>query len=791
LLWVFCFRRVVKWKASPLVPVLICAGVTACFCLLEWLGETQPRFTFFKRLEWITYDWRVKEAAWHSSPVATNLGFVAMDEGSIDAVLNGSLPYRFGVLWPRQVYGRLVDELSAQGARVVGMDVLFSELRPDHPEMETATGNIPSDVFFANSLRRSGRVFLATEEDLFPPELFTTNALGVAHISAQPETDGILRRTHAFIEVREWHPVIKTAAREFGWDLNRFTVGELKLLFPRQDGAGTNSLSLNAEGQFNVGVLERAVVGNTTNPVVWRLAPPFRDHRLWHLGLAMAAYELNLDLDRALVDLKNGQITISNAQGVQRVLPVDQAGRFYINWSVGLKDPRLTTRPIEHLLNQYEARRAGRMEAVTNEWAGKLVVVGSTALGNNLSDRGATPLEQQTYLVSDYWNVANSVLVDRFIHPAGLPARLLIIALFGVLSGFLSLNSRTLVAVGSIGSVAMAYAVLAFWLFIKSGLWLPLVMPVVGSLATTHVILITYLVRVEKRLRRHTKEIFSRVVSPDIVRELLDQEKLQLGGAQRRVTIFFADIRGFTEVTDRSRQRADEFVARRNLAGAEAERHFDTEAEVVLNTINPYLGAVADVIRNHGGSLDKYIGDCVMAFWGAPTANSRHAASCVRAAIEAQRAVLELNHQRQAENDRRVEENFRRATAGQDPLPMLDILTLGSGINTGVVTVGMVGSEAHLMNYTVFGREVNLASRLEGASGRARILIGEATHRDLLRDDPELAALCVEHPPLALKGFRDTVKSYEVLWRPADVSGAEAGQTMTLVRSKAQGEMPS
>jgi len=258
----------------------------------------------------------------------------------------------------------------------------------------------------------------------------------------------------------------------------------------------------------------------------------------------------------------------------------------------------------------------------------------------------------------------------------------------------------------------------------------------------------------------------------------------RLGGARRRITIFFADVRGFTEVTDRSRQRAEEFVAKRNLIGEEAELHFDAEAEAVLNTVNPYLSAVADVIKKHGGSLDKYIGDCVMAFWGAPGTNPRHATACVRAAVEAQRAVLEMNHQRQAENDRRVEENFRRTSASQEPLPMLDLLTLGSGINTGVVIVGMVGSEAHFMNYTVFGREVNLASRLEGASGRARILISEETHRELVRDDPELASLCREHPPLTLKGFRDVVKAYEVVWKPTDVSADEAGQTVTMIRSK-------
>ena len=115
---------------------------------------------------------------------------------------------------------------------------------------------------------------------------------------------------------------------------------------------------------------------------------------------------------------------------------------------------------------------------------------------------------------------------------------------------------------------------------------------------------------------------------------------------------------------------------------------------------------------------------------------------------------------------------------------MLEILSLGSGINTGAVTIGMIGSEQHGMNYTVFGREVNLASRLESASGRARILIGERTYQELLRDEPELAATCREQPPIELKGFRDPVKAYEVPWRPQDVSPADAGQSQTFIRDK-------
>jgi adenylate cyclase len=177
---------------------------------------------------------------------------------------------------------------------------------------------------------------------------------------------------------------------------------------------------------------------------------------------------------------------------------------------------------------------------------------------------------------------------------------------------------------------------------------------------------------------------------------------------------------------------------------------------------------IADKVKEHNGTLDKYIGDCVMAFWGAPTPNERHAVDCVRAAIGAQCAIYELNLQRAAENKRRERENEARQASGQATLPMLTLLALGSGINTGDVTVGLMGSDAHILNYTVFGREVNLASRLEGVSGRGRIIISDTTFKELKSLDPKLAAACVELPPEQLKGFRDVVQIYEVKWREID-----------------------
>jgi adenylate cyclase len=144
--------------------------------------------------------------------------------------------------------------------------------------------------------------------------------------------------------------------------------------------------------------------------------------------------------------------------------------------------------------------------------------------------------------------------------------------------------------------------------------------------------------------------------------------------------------------------------------------------------VNLYLATIAEVIKKNDGVLDKYIGDCVMAFWNAPMANEKHAVAAVRAAIDSQRAIYELNVRREAENPARQAENEKRIAAGLPSRPLHTSLQLGTGINSGLVTVGLMGSEEHGFNYTVFGREVNLASRLEGVSGSGRIIISDLTY---------------------------------------------------------------
>jgi class 3 adenylate cyclase/CHASE2 domain-containing sensor protein len=748
---------VVKPKPVKRIPALIALAVIALVCLVRW-----SRIPFFERLECLTYDMRVREAVKFSPPVATNLGFVEINDQSVVEVANGSLGFRYNLFWPRLVYGRLIQELADQKAKAIALDVLFAELRPDDPAVQMADGGIgpDSDEFCAMQIRQAGNVIIAAT-DKAPPALFLDSALAPGDVVTEPAET--LRRAKAFRIHRRWHPAFRQveATPEFGIDLSKARVESRQVVLPRNNGEVIN-VPLDAEGNFDL-----ADFGGDKLPAgMARKAKPFTEQRAWHMGLVLGAQELKLDLANADVDLPRGRITLHGPGGVTRTIPVESDGGFYIDWCMPPDHPLLAREPMQELLRASLLRLKGRTNGLRDDWGGKLVVIGSSAgSGSNMSDLGATPLSEHTLLASQHWNVASSLITGRFVHRVPLAGELALIVLLGMASGFLTWGFRALLAFGLVVALALAYVVLGVVLYVQSRYWIPLVLPVGGALFLTHVCVVTWRVVFEQAEQRRLKGIFSKIVSPKIVHELLQAESLSLGGARRQITVFFADVRGFTELTDASQERVAEQVRKQNLTGEAAEACFDEQARQTLDTVNQYLGLVADTVINADGTLDKFIGDCVMAFWGAPTPNAKHAVACVQAAVVAQRAVYALNQQRANDNRRRELENLARVSAGLPPQPMLPILLLGSGINTGMATVGLMGSQAEQQNYTVFGREVNLASRLEAASGRGRIFIGQTTYEHLLRDDPALAATCVELPAQELKGFRAPVKVYEVAWR--------------------------
>jgi len=793
LLWVFCVNmpRVIPSKAK-FIPYGIAVGVIAFVSFLQSLrhwerqhGRVGDVERALEELEWKTYDWRARSALKQQPPCATNLGFVRIGDQDISNIaegFGGELDYQYGLYWPRAVYGRLVAELKAQGAKLIAFDVLFAEPRVDHPMIQRATNKPPvsSDEFFADAVREAGNVALATSEELPPHPIFRDATPLLGDISTIKDSDGVLRRASAFHVIRFWNRNIERYARLYNFDPNK-AIGEgVDLPLEGKTNKLRVKISLDQERRFDLGAL-RELFEDIKAPGEMR-SVAYRDRKIWHMGIVMAAAELGLDLERAEVDLPNRRIHLPGTNGVSRTLPVDGKGQFYVDWSITDNNSHLTMDNISVQLLNEKKRRDGLTNDVTAKFKGKVLIVGSTATGNDLTDRGGTPIQNDTFLVGKHWNVASSVIMGRFITRSPLWLELMAVVLMGALAAWFTWKLRAPWGTLMVLAVMPVYIFIAHYLFIEHRFWIPIVLPVLGALLVNHGALQAYDIVFEQGEKRRVKGVFAKLVSPNVVHQLLQQDELRLGGARMRITVFFSDVRGFTKLTDVNQARADKYVRDHNLTGAAAEAHFDLNAKDTLDTVNLYLSAIADQIKKHNGTLDKYIGDCVMAFWGAPTPNEQHAVACVRAAIDAQVAMHEINLKRKAENERLAAENIQRMAAGQEPLNELPLLDLGTGINTGTAVVGMMGSEAHIFNYTIFGREVNLASRLEGVSGHSRIIIGEATFRDLEKFEPELAALCVEQEPVTPKGFANAVRIWEVPWKhflpPAGVASptVEAAQ---------------
>ena len=374
-----------KLKPAKLAPALITISVIALVSIVRLL-----HVEFFDRLERITYDFRVRYAQRFPAPVATNLGTVFISDNTLRTI---NQQFGYGIYWPRHIYGRVLRELGAQGAQAVAFDILFGELHPNdapvpvggerqsevidflhtvHPELETtpytnAEGEpltlVDSDDYFAWVLNRSGLAVLAAEQGVLPNALFSTNAYAIGDISADSDADGVLRRAKTFQDYRLWHPIIEAVTEGTGADLSKSKIEPGRILLythtsePLLDDSGKQVfIKLNDAGEFDVRPYLTVSLSPGTNP--WR--KPFDTQRVWHMGIVLAARALGLDLERAEVELDRGKITLHGTNDLERVIPVDHDGYFYINWELGTLDPRLQQEPFEKLLWQDQERLAGR-----------------------------------------------------------------------------------------------------------------------------------------------------------------------------------------------------------------------------------------------------------------------------------------------------------------------------------------------------------------------------------------------------------------------------------------------
>jgi adenylate cyclase len=324
--------------------------------------------------------------------------------------------------------------------------------------------------------------------------------------------------------------------------------------------------------------------------------------------------------------------------------------------------------------------------------AGHLVLVGTSAIG--LEDFRATPLGVPMAGVEIHAQLLENILSDTLlVRPnyavavelvSALALCLLVILLTPVLSA-------TTLIVSSLVFLA-AYGIGSYALFQSQRLLVDPSFPMLAGLVTMIFMSTANYLREERR-RRRIRTAFGQYVSRDLVDRLSETEEgLTLGGETRELTLLFSDVRGFTAIAESYRE----------------------DPAALTQLMNRLLTLLSNAILERGGTIDKFMGDAVMAFWNAPLPHAAHARSACAAALGMIAAVERLNRERMAE-----------ARAGGVPfLPM----NVGIGINTGTCTVGNMGSDMRF-DYTAVGDPVNLASRLEGQSRTygLPIIVGSAT----------------------------------------------------------------
>lgn len=406
-------------------------------------------------------------------------------------------------------------------------------------------------------------------------------------------------------------------------------------------------------------------------------------------------------------------------------VPLDRSGQLIVRFH----GPTGTyeTYSIGALINSQARIEAGSEPQVDpSAFAGKVVLVGAGAPG--LLDLRPTPFAAVTPGVELHATVLDNLLRRDFAREAGtIPVAAFVLAL--ALATALGVSfARKVWAQAVVFGVAAAVPAGAAALAFRTGVWLDFVAPelavLLGFLGAA---LLNY--SVEGRRRRFLKGAFRHYLSPDVIeRVLVDPSLLRLGGERREITSFFSDVAGFTSVAE------------------------GLEPEALVALLNDYLTEMTDIILAEGGTLDKYVGDAIVAFWNAPLDQPDHALRAGRAALRCRARLDALGPV--------FRERYGRPVA------------MRIGVNSGPAVVGNMGS-GRRFDYTAMGDTVNLASRLEGACKHygVGLLVGEETYRRL---GGELAGREVDI--IRVVGKARPVRVYELLGERSAEGGAATAE---------------
>jgi adenylate cyclase len=327
--------------------------------------------------------------------------------------------------------------------------------------------------------------------------------------------------------------------------------------------------------------------------------------------------------------------------------------------------------------------KAIKLVNMVESLSGKAVLTGLTAVGTH--DIGVIPLSKEYARVGTYHNTVNTIYNEEYIRQASPALNILFMLIVALTMGFViqRLNARmsilTIIAFFIVlnGFVSLVFALTNIWIE-QLGVSLSMLIPSVTIAA------IKFLN--EENQKRFIKNAFSHYLAPGVIDEIIkNPESLELGGEDREITIFFSDVAGFSTISEKL-----------------------TPPELVKR-LNEYLSEMTDIILSYGGTVDKYEGDAIMAFYGAPHHMDDHAVKACLASIDMKRRLRELQEEWTAR--------------GEEPL------SARMGMNTGIAVVGNMGSSTR-MDYTAMGDSVNLASRLEGVNKHysTHAMISESTY---------------------------------------------------------------
>jgi adenylate cyclase len=675
-----------RWKKIlSVTPLKIAVLVILIALILFFLDAPFLRFMELKTLD-------LRMVSRGTTPSGGETVIVVIDEKSLSEL--GRWP------WPRTTIAKLIDVLKGYGAKVVGFDIIFAE--PDENSSMKAVAELSRDV--KNVGMGNSRLFDLLKQK--QKEADTDTALAASIKKAKNITLGY------FFHMNKGE-VGHLTGEQIAAGESQIAKGRFQMIRARK-GSDESPLIHAYAAQPNLPQLSK-VSGNagyfnafpdTDGVIRWSpLVIKFRDNYYYSLSLAMLLqYQ-----DWPMCSVNIAEYGVEGIYLDKLRIPTDESGRILVNYLGPAK-----TIPHYSISDVIQ----GRVPA--DKIKGKIVLVGATAIG--IYDMRVTPFSAVYPGVEIHATVIENILHRNFLIHSGWIKFLdvCIIILVGLIMG-LSVPRVKAVA-GIVLSLALigAFVVVNTTIFVRYNVWMNLIYPVL-TMMTIYLGITVYRYVTEEREKKKVRGAFQYYLTASVVNEILkDPSKLKLGGDKKVLSVLFSDIRGFTSISEK------------------------LSPEELVHLLNEYLTAMTDVVFKYDGLLDKYIGDAIMAVFGAPLDQPDHALRACRTAIG---MMSEL---------RRLREKW--AAEGRPDV------NIGVGINTGDMVVGNMGSQMRF-DYTVMGDSVNLASRLEGTNKEygTNIIISEFTYESI-KDE----LFCRELDAVRVKGKKLPVRIYELLGEKKD-----------------------